>query len=160
MKIIVKNSEGRIGSFFALLLMVGIGVGLIHFAGGIPGWIFAFLFFLLALLPLDSFVRPETSILGIKDGILGWCNMKQGKKIDEGSVSVQDISRVVSTKSTSDMLAVVDIQLQMISGYTIDLPAYLHLSVHEKNILLALKNANPSINIEQKNAGPSVACDA
>ena len=151
MNILVKNHESRIGSLLSLLLLVGVGVGLIHFAGGIMSGIFSSLFFLFALLPLDSVIHPETNILELYDGILGWCNIKQGKKVVEGSVPVQDIRRIVRSKTAAvEGHAVVDIQLETYSGQNIELPKYLHLSVHEKKILSALVAANPSIRVGKR----------
>lgn len=114
-------------------------------------WIFASLFFLCALLPLDSIIRPETNILGLNEGILGWCNIKQGKIVDEGSLPVQEIRKIIRSRTSGfGKFAVVDLRLETSSGHPIDLPMYLHLSVHEKAILSALQHANPSIVIENK----------
>lgn len=146
MEIIVQNREGRIGSFLAIVLLVGIGVSLVHFVGGIMSGAFAILFLLTALLPLGSLVRPEANVLAMNDGVLRWWNVKQGKKIDEGSVRVHDIQRIVSRKfSMTEVPAVVDIQLHTAAGQAVDLPMYLHLAVNEDRILSALTRANPSI---------------
>jgi hypothetical protein len=150
MEMIVQNREGRIGSFLALALLVGIGVGLVSFVGGIMSWAFATLFFLFAILPLGSLVRPEANALVMRDGVLEWWNVKQGRKVDEGSVRVQDIRRIVSRKTSGfEGLAVVDIQLRTGTERTIDLPMYLHLSVNEEKIVSALITANPSIEIHR-----------
>ena len=57
----------------------------------------------------------------------------------------------MSTKTTGfEKLAVVDIQMETTSGQTINLPMYLHLSVHEKEILSALTEANADIEVERE----------
>lgn len=150
MEMIVQNREGRIGSFLAVAFLVGIGVGLVSFVDGIMSWAFAMLFFLFALLPLGSLVRPEANALVMSDGVLEWWKVKQGRKVDEGAVRVQDIRRIVSRMTSGfEGLAVVDIQLCTQSEQTVDLPMYLHLSVNEEKIVSALTKANPSIEIQK-----------
>ena len=85
MEIIVQNRKGRIASLMAVILLVGIGIGLVHFVGGIMSWAFAILFLLSALLPVSSLIRSEANVLAMSDGVLRWWNVKQGKKVDEGS---------------------------------------------------------------------------
>jgi hypothetical protein len=149
MNTIVETREGRVGSFLAFLLMIGISVGLIVLAGGIGGWVFGVLFFLISLLPLDSLIRPETAILTLNDGVLQWSTTKQGKTVEEGSLPVRDIQKVKSIKSQGRRTLSVEIQLETRSGDTVYLPMALWLSVNEKTILSALKAINASIAVEE-----------
>ena len=150
MNIIVENREGRLGSFLCFLLMVGLGVFVILFFGEISGWIYSFPFFLIGLVPLDSFIRPESQVLGISHGILAWFKIKRGKKVDQGHINIGEIQKIISTKTSGYQLAVVDIQLQAKSGECIVLPQYLNPYVYEDKILSELIEANPSIEVERK----------
>lgn len=130
--------------------MISLGVGVVVLAGGIGGWFFAVLFFVASLLPLDSLVRPETAVLALADGVLSWFVIKQGSKIEAGSLPVRDIRKVTSIKTMGRRTLSVQIELQTLNGQNAYLPMSLQLSVNEMKIRSALKDANGSIEIEER----------
>lgn len=156
MQVIVRNQTSRTINGIMFLFLLGLGIGLVHFAGGFLGWLFCGMFGLFALMPLDSFIRPETNLLAIDHGILTWHNIKQGKKIDAGSVPLNQIRKIKRYKTSGfKKQSVVDLHLEADNKKIYELPMYLHLSVHEMAIIKALRNANSAIVIEDCGEVPS-----
>ena len=157
MQVIVRNQASRTINGIMFLFLLGLGTGLVFFAGGFLGWLFCGMFVLFSLMPLDSLIRPETNLLAIDHGMLIWHNTKQGKRIDEGSIPLNQIRKIKRYKTSGfKKQSVGDLHLEAEDKKTYELPMYLHLSVHETAIIKALQNANSAIVIEDGGEVPSM----
>ena len=149
--IVIKTNAGRIGDGIAFLFMICIGGGLFYFGGGVMGWLFCALFALFSLLPLSSFVHPETWVLTIHKNELTWHGNVPGSEAVYVVVKINEITKVIRQKNSGyRKLTVVEMFLETRDGVFHELPHGLHLAANGKKIIDAILESNPSVVIEER----------
>lgn len=158
MQYIINQCESRLLNGLLCLLWFGLGWVVIYVTDGwVVGWWICGLFVLASWQPLRILWRPESRLLAIHNGRLIWRCTGRGRVLEEGSMPVDDIQKLIRRTTWSN---VVDIQVQTRDGRRIDLPHtfhYLHLAVYEKPLIQALRKENPQLVVEDADAPPSVA---
>ena len=147
MKTIIKQSESRFTNFLVFLFLLGLGVIPVWLAGGITGWLCFALFAAFSLLPLWTVIQPKTSLLAVKDGKLVWWTAQQGQRIEEASVPIETIRKVI--KLSQPGRRSVEIQLVLADSEVLFLPEGLLPEVNAKKIISAIKGLSETITVEE-----------